>query len=113
MLLRIITFGTFIIENVSISDSLSGGIQISRSGFVSNITLKNVVVSNCSTINGGGIMISDSNSNMTFINTTLDNNKAAVNGGGLYIGKNNSFITIVNSVFKNNVAKESGGGLYM
>lgn len=77
-----------------------------------NVNLTNLVITNGSTTNGGGIRAIDDvsvGSNVTLDNTKVDLNQA-VNGGGIYISQN-SIITLTNdSDITHNSATSNGGG---
>jgi predicted outer membrane repeat protein len=77
-----------------------------------DVNLTNLIITNGSTTNGGGIRALDGvsvGSNVTLDNTKVDHNQA-VNGGGIYISSN-SIVTLTNdSDITYNTATGAGGG---
>jgi predicted outer membrane repeat protein len=77
-----------------------------------DVNLTNLIITNGSTTNGGGIRAIDSvsvGSNVSLNNAKVDHNQA-VNGGGIYISSN-SIVTLTNdSDITYNTATSAGGG---
>ncbi len=72
-----------------------------------------VLISGLTVMNGGGIEITDSDSNLTLDNAVITGNTAPADGGGVYNGGGD--LTITNSTISNNNATgggSDGGGVY-
>ncbi|AWX31729.1 Ig-like domain-containing protein [Methanosphaera sp. BMS] len=74
----------------------------------SKITIKNIEITNCYASSGGAI--SNSEGNLTIINSTLNNNYAYDDGGAIY--DDEGTLTIINSTLNNNTANDDGGAIY-
>lgn len=81
--------------------------QFLRINTDSNITIKNIKITNCNSINGSAIY---SRGNLTITNSTLNNNYASDDGGAIYDYKGT--LTITNSTLNNNRANDDGGTIY-
>lgn len=79
------------------------------SGIVS-LTLKNVVLTNGSDLDGGGVAILGGGQ-LTLIDSEIRENVASGNGGGIYLG-NQGTIHLVSGSISQNSATVSGGGVY-
>lgn len=72
-----------------------------------NVTIKNLIIKNTHSKNGGAIEWYGTNG--TISNCTFQNNTANKYGGALYLMSN---VTISNSIFNHNTAKDRGGAIY-
>ncbi len=79
------------------------------SGIVS-MTLKNVLLTNGSDVDGGGVAILGGGQ-LTIIDSEIRGNSASGNGGGIYLG-NQGAIHLVSGGISQNSAGISGGGVY-
>ena len=92
-------------------DSNNGGAILAAGD---NLTIENVMISNCSTLETGyGGAIYSTEGSIDIINSTIYDNTADENGGGIYvfIRDEDMVINITNSTFSNNSAY-SGGAIY-
>eukprot|EP01036_Dinobryon_divergens_P035576 gene35576-46139_t len=65
-------------------------------------------------VNGGGVMISDSNSQITLTSNSIAHNSAVSSGGGMYVYQSNSQIVMTTNVFDSNTAMSyAGGAVYL
>lgn len=76
----------------------------------SSLTLDNIVVTNGSAVDGGGITILGGGQ-LTLIAVEITGNSASGNGGGIYLG-NQGTVVLVNGRISQNSAAISGGGVY-
>lgn len=107
-------FGTVSLVNATVDGNTAefygGGILNGDPGQAGVLNLSNSVVSNNSSVDGGGIY-NDGQSELTIVNSTLAGNTASEDGAGLY---NNSQVevTINLSSITGNTATLNGGGIY-
>ncbi|WP_071518663.1 DUF4347 domain-containing protein [Geitlerinema sp. PCC 9228] len=87
-----------------------GGIRVNLQG---ELTLKNSTISGNSAVRGAGIF-SDSNSNTTFNNSEVSDNRSGLGGGpgGGIFNDIYSTATFNNSTIANNTSNGSGGGIF-
>ena len=74
-----------------------------------SLTLNNVVVTNGSAVDGGGIFVNGGQ--LILVASEIRGNHVSNNGGGIFIG-NGGTVTLMSGVLSQNEAVVGGGGLY-
>ncbi len=114
--------GPILIEDSIISNNTSYGdggglsLEVYETGFYGGVTIRNSTIADNAAQeggDGGGIFISDDESNYAFVfdNTTVSGNYAGDDGGGLFIYSEDANLFIRNSTFSGNTAASYGGGI--
>ncbi len=99
------------------ADGNGGGLffNVYDDGFYGGVTIRNSTIADNATSegNGGGVFISDDESNYAFVfdNTTVSGNYASGNGGGLFIYTEDANLFVRNSTFSGNTASGYGGAI--